>query len=160
MRYPDLAPHITVSENPQVLLNVGWLDGCFEYQQGATDFNLMLKLLTLTLFNLDQRPIAKQFGRHQHPRNIVVHTNHRQGSPFNCPYCHIPIQLIDDQSRVMYLGRNDMHLPNADRSIIFRFPTLLYHYMIEHNYLPPVDFLNALAAFNLNKSYDCKRIQF
>ena len=160
MRYLDLAPYMIGAKTDPKVLNIGWLDGANDYIKGQLDLNLVLKLLTLTLFNLDQRPINKPSGRHEHAQNIIVHTMHMIGSPVSCPYCQKPIQLIDDQSRVMYLGKNEMRLPNADRSVTFSFPTLLYHYMVEHYYLPPSDFIDALAAFDLGKSYDCKRQSF
>ena len=116
MRYLDLAPYMIGAKTDPKVLNIGWLDGANDYIKGQLDLNLVLKLLTLTLFNLDQRPINKPSGRHEHPQNIIVHTMHMIGSPVSCPYCQKPIQLIDDQSRVMYLGKNEMRLPNADRS--------------------------------------------
>jgi hypothetical protein len=68
------------------------------------------------------------------------------------------IALIDDKNRIMMLGMNEMQIPIPNtQSYVYDFPTLLYHYMTEHDYLPPSEFLEALDVFSLDEPYDCTK---
>ena len=42
-----------------------------------------------------------------------------------------------------------------EKKYIYSFPTMLYHYITEHDYCPPDEFLKALLDFDINKRFDC-----
>jgi hypothetical protein len=155
MNYDDLKPYIVGNDyiNPKNL-NVGWIDEHVNYPKGRVSKNILDKLLTLTLFDLDQHPTPRKLGVHSHPSGIVVHKMHVRGSPFACPFCKKIVELNDNEGRAMVLGRNEMCIPNQGKSVKFSFPTLLYHYIAVHDYLPPRAFLDALDAFDMKTPYD------
>ena len=157
MYYDDLKPYKIGKKFYPKTLNIGWLDSGMDYLRGSVPTHLIRKLHELTLLDLDQGD-AYKLGIVAHPRNIVVHTMHMRGSPFECPFCHTVIALIDEQNRIMKLGRNEMNIPIPNRpSFVYNFPTLLYHYITGHNYLPPTEFLEALEAFPMDQPYDCTK---
>ncbi len=54
----------------------------------------------------------------------------------------------------MVLGKNEICIPSVSKGFFFSFPTLLYHYVVEHNYMPPAEFLESLEHFDLHIPYD------
>lgn len=155
MYYEDLTHYRIGNKLYSIILNIGWIDINYPFPTGNVSVELINKLLELTLFNLDQHPMADKYGLHTHPKGIIVHTMHMMGSPFECPFCNKEIEIKDLNKRIMVLGKNEMCLPSYNSNITYNFPTLLYHYISEHHYLPPIEFLKSLDEFNLNQPYSC-----
>ena len=158
MYYEDLKPYIVGEKyfNPKTL-NVGWLDKSVKFPTGKMPRHLIDKLLYLTLFDLDQSVSVNLVGYSKHPKNIIVHHGHIRGNPFVCPFCDgKEISIVDQNARVMHLGGGEMRIPAPNKSVRYAFPTMLYHYITEHDYLPPEEFLDALQRFHLDQSYDCQ----
>ncbi len=55
----------------------------------------------------------------------------------------------------MVLGCHEIRLPNMEKKYMYSFPTMLYHYITEHDYCPPDEFLKALLGFDINQRFDC-----
>jgi predicted RNA-binding Zn-ribbon protein involved in translation (DUF1610 family) len=156
MHYVDLKPYKVGDKSFSKLLNVGWLDREIPFPTGNVDEALLEKLHTLTLFDLDQRDANKN-GKRFHPSGTCIHTMRIRGNPFLCPFCgEKEISLVDSDGRKMILGRGEMAIPNEEHTQKFAMPTMLYHYIEHHRYLPPDSFLRALEAFPMNEPYDCE----
>lgn len=154
MFYPDLEPvRSGFSIYPKVL-NIGWLDNGYTYYKGLMNTSLVTKLKEIILLDLDQMPDDEFCGIQHHPKNIIVHRMHMMGEPFRCPFCKSKVSLHDDSGREMILGKNEVIIPSVNRDYVFCFPTLVYHYVTKHNYLPSEVFLKALAYFSLDKPYN------
>ena len=54
----------------------------------------------------------------------------------------------------MTAGVNEICIPSLKEGEFYSFPTLLLHYISEHGYCPPQEFLEALKFFDLNTPYD------
>ena len=134
---------------------VGWLDKSYDFTKGEVSQNLVKKLRYLTLLAREQ-----DMFHYTHLSGIVVHSGLVRGPIFKCPYCGEKIGLFNendnsDNPEGVQLGLNTMEVPSIDRDFIYIFPTLLYHYITEHNYHPPNEFLSALEAFDLTKPFNC-----
>jgi hypothetical protein len=120
--YPDLSPY-TYSGVVPGLINIGWLGGGKPFLKGL----------------VERRTLAK-IGR-------------LCGSPSNltrgfhvCPWCdERPTKedfLGDGQLRM--LGNGEIHVSAGGIHWVYSAPTLIYHYIVRHRYLPPKEFLDAV----------------
>ncbi|WLP95287.1 hypothetical protein [Psychrobacter sp. M13] len=155
MYYPDLENYYMYDDNYSNMFNIGWLDKSYDFTKGEVSQNLVEKLRYLTLLAREQ-----DMFHYTHPSGIVVHSGLVRGPIFECPYCGEKIGLFDendqsDNPKGVQLGLNTMEIPSIDGNFIYIFPTLLYHYITEHNYRPPNEFLLALEAFDLTKPFNC-----
>jgi len=103
------------------LLNVGWLDHEHDYPKGAVDSGSLEKLERLCA-----SPVNRTRGVH------------------HCPYCkEYPVRAITAEGRTLGLGNAEIRVPGL-QGIEYAAPTLIYHYIREHEYRPPEEFLEAL----------------
>ena len=107
-------------------LNIGWLERCAAYPKGVVDPDLTLKLLALCKF-----PINCPFGLHA------------------CHFCNESPVRITDSDGEFCLGCGEIRVPTKDKSATYVAPSLIYHYVVAHQYLPPDAFLDALRALSL-----------
>lgn len=165
MYYKDLSPYRDggadsddmLNVYPEIL-NVGWLGTAASFPTGLVRPELVDKLTEMTFLDLiDRESVRHGFA------NVNIHMMHVRGAPYGCPFCEPAgreIRMRPDRlkyysgSEDMVLGRNEMCIPAADGVIFYSFPTMLVHYIKDHGYLPPKQFLDALEAFDLDKPYD------
>ena len=106
-------------------LNVGWLDEGHSYPQGSMSPSLVEKLRKLAA-----SPVNPMRGIHA------------------CPFCGKgypePLKLLGT-AREIWLGCAEIETPGSNGRI-YRSPNLVIHYIEEHSYLPPQEFLDALEA--------------
>ena len=116
--YPDL------SSNPlEKTTHVGWLDREQTFSRGVVDPQFMEKLKLL----------YKQ--RVRQTRGFHV-----------CPFCKerrfgIPVEL---DGKSLSLGSAEIEISD-DQGRVYRAPDLIYHYITEHQYLPPPEFIQAVC---------------
>jgi len=108
------------------LYNVGWLERGAPYATGVIAPELVDKLLALCKF-----PVNQFMGWH------------------GCDFCQEDHVRIADSEGGFYLGNGEIRVPAADGTLTFVAPSLIYHYVVAHHYLPPDAFLGALRAFSL-----------
>jgi adenosylhomocysteine nucleosidase len=99
---------------------VGWLDSSVPYRKGSIDDR---SALVQRLRKLAAQPINLTRGFH------------------TCPYCRdsATTGTEDDQRR----GNGEIRVAGAN-GIVYASPVLICHYIDEHNYLPPDEFLDAV----------------
>src|SRR5262245_51800934 len=123
MYYPDLSPYC-YGETRTVphVLNVGWLEFGHGFGTGDVDADVLAKLRYLAV----QNSVRQMRGFH------------------DCPFCGSRESRLDKASGVL-LGSAEIWVPRRDGGY-FAAPDLLLHYIDEHRYLPPKEFLDAVSA--------------
>lgn len=103
-------------------LAVGWLDRRWEFPTGATSLEFRLRL-----WQFCRTPLA--LGQ--------------TGTPVPCPICGQVVQLTAEGETVT-LGSAEIRVIGA--TDIYAAPDLIYHYVLEHHYRPPEDFVQAVLS--------------
>lgn len=65
-----------------------------------------------------------------------------------CTICPVPADefiLREDGEKPLLLGAAELWIPSADRKIVFVAPDLVFHYLVDHGYVPPADFVLAVS---------------
>ncbi|MCU1305236.1 MAG: hypothetical protein JWQ87_5520 [Candidatus Sulfotelmatobacter sp.] len=108
------------------LYNVGWLERCAPYPKGDVTPELTAKLLALCKW-----PVNRYRGWH------------------NCHFCQeYPVRITDCEGEIC-LGDGEIRVAATDGLLTYVAPNLIYHYVVEHHYLPPDGFLDALRNMSL-----------
>lgn len=126
MHFNDLTPYVYLTPKRRPLpsvLNVGWLDRWHLTTKGAVDSAIVEKLLALT--DHDGTRVNQTRGLH------------------DCPWCKQIIKLADGSP----LGSAEIWVP-GENGIVYAAPTLVTHYITEHEYQPPAEFLAAVTTFD------------
>ncbi|MGW2486753.1 DUF7919 family protein [Streptomyces sp. NPDC001606] len=129
--YRDLSPYEywkTVwppnpPENAERLLNVGWLGGGRDFPTGDCPTGFVDHLI----------------DRASGPARLARGVHH-------CEFCdrRSPLQVTNKESgSTAYLGNGEIIVMAASGEI-YAAPTLIIHYVIDHDYLPPVEFIEAV----------------
>ena len=121
--YPDLSSYEYVGSDDAV--NIGWLDIAMPYTTGATSSEFRKKLLEYCRFEFT--------------------VNHCMGY-HECQYCEDtkPPIRVDCAGESVPLGNGEIRVIGTD--LIYAGPTLIYHYVAEHNYKPPDEFIHAVCT--------------
>ncbi|MEM8860255.1 MAG: hypothetical protein AAGD96_18155 [Chloroflexota bacterium] len=101
-------------------LAVGFLGRKFKFPTGKAPAGFIEKLLPFC-----------------HPNKTVCHTHGKRKSPFDNTQIEIN---IDGQA--VTLGGAEIRVIGQDD--IFAAPDLIYHYVADHHYLPPAEFIEAV----------------
>ena len=121
---PDLTPYTRCPADETIGLDplaVGFLNGRPDYPQGQAPAKFATKLL-----------------RFCHPQLTVC--TMRTIRP--CPLCNETITNIEIDGQACILGSAEIRVIGEED--IFAAPTLIYHYVTVHNYLPPDEFIDAV----------------
>ena len=104
------------------LLNVGWLDSGAPFNKGRVDQEIVERLLGLC-----RNPVNLCRGYH------------------SCQYCerHPGILTMQLNGQNVALGNGEIRVSGKD-GVVYAAPTLICHYIQEHGYRPPDEFLFAV----------------
>ena len=126
--FPDLSPYEYCGlKDDDVIptVNVGWLDNSKPYPQGFTS-----ELFKEKLFQFCQRDNAILFclGYHE------------------CQFCENPFFPLEVKRGeiITRLGNGEIRV--IGQKVIYAAPTMIYHYVVAHNYLPPQEFVDAVLT--------------
>jgi len=130
--FPDLSPYRyhTFQPTPDPkLLNVGWLDPLVPFPKGPVDQSIVTKLLRLWQkpLNLCRRLHRCPFGTLEPPAS-------------SCAY---PVHMYLEHKEVR-VGNGEIRVAEKDR-VVYAAPTLICHYIENHHYCPPLEFLDAVS---------------
>lgn len=136
--FRDLSPYSYGRHSHPGVVHVGWLDGIHSFPLGEVDPQLVDKMKLLAL-----KPVELYRGRH------------------TCEVCIPPPEiaklatdgkkLTDPESSWAKWNKwavsrsNNGEIRVADENLIYAAPILIVHYIQEHKYLPPSQFLEAVA---------------
>lgn len=119
--YPDLSPY-EYYQTEFSTVNIGWLDAAHEYSKGPVPNEFIERLWAFC-----HEPVHQSKGFHacELCRKPVFGLNVKRGSD--------SIQLGSAEIRVF--GKDGM---------TYAAPNLIYHYVVEHCYRPPEEFIQAV----------------
>jgi hypothetical protein len=122
--YPDQSEYEYRSSNRSGR-NVGWLGRDFPFTTGEVPPRFLLKLAELCF-------------THRANQTRGLHT---------CEFCPPGDSqpAVRWRSQAMCLGSAEVHVPASDGTV-YKAPDLVYHYVAEHGYLPPEEFVRAVMG--------------
>lgn len=167
MYYKDLVPYCDDSSDVEGMVNcykkvlsIGWLDASHPFSRGSVPEDVLRKLKELTLLD-HKNAIDQKRGSFDSTRAVVIHSLHVRGTPYRCPFCAGDRVVALDagastshENREMILGLSQMFIPAVRSGYYYSFPTLLYHYISDHGYRPPDEFLQSLCVFDSSKPFN------
>lgn len=124
--FPDLSPYIYRKQGAiHRTLNVGWLDAAEPYARGDVPSEFIDRLWQFCTFVL-----MPTRGYH-----ICNFCKKRQLGPLVVTYENRALRLGTAEIRV--IGR---------KGILYASPNLIFHYVTEHNYRPPEEYVRAVLT--------------
>lgn len=134
MYFPDLTPHrYSSSINPNKTYSIGWLEAGHDFTVGECPDEFIERL-----FVLCQYPVEMMWGYHlcdlcpsMKGQTQEIFAIHKGGIDLSLGTGEIHVRGVDDKS--------------------YRAPTLIYHYVVSHQYLPPPEFIEAVFKIDLTK---------
>jgi hypothetical protein len=123
--FPDLSPY-TYCVGEQDVLNVGWLSSSMGFTRGPVPnaFAMRLELLLM-------KPCRMMRGLHC------------------CEICIPPADILEIDPKYVFVwerarsGSGEVRVKSAS-GIVYAAPTLVLHYVTEHQYQPPHEFIEAV----------------
>lgn len=137
MHYSDMSPYgyYLSFQLPQVY-NVGWLDSNHPYPTGKTSPEFRAKLVDLCL---SRQPFNSEV-------NLI------RGARHACNICGAPSMNIEKDGKKGILGASEIWVPGANGTH-FASPSMIVHYVLEHDYLPPPEYIETVLKADLGQSY-------
>lgn len=125
MYYPDFTPYCYFEGKREPnLLNVGWLESQHPFPRRKASEALLDALFEkcLTMVNATR-------GVHE------------------CQFCDVPTRGVEvsRHGKEIFLGHAEIRVEAKDGRI-YAAPNLIYHYVLEHDYDPPQEFVEALFS--------------
>ena len=122
--YPDLSYYEYENSGMDAdTVNVGWLDFAHNYPQGIVTEGFIERLWIFC-----RRRIMTMRGFHV------------------CEFCDMPhdkVPTVQCGEEVLELGFAEIRVFGRD-SCVYAAPNLIYHYVVEHHYQPPEEFMQAV----------------
>jgi hypothetical protein len=133
--------HVPIPE----VKNIGWLDDKHVFTTGDVDSDV-LKKLELSIFN-----------SYEEHCNILV--NELRGS-YECPICGKHKEKITNGDDRFTLGSAELWIPDCrEKDKYFATFGLIIHYIREHNYKPPKEFIDSILALDLKAKFSAQEIR-
>jgi hypothetical protein len=122
----------------QSVLTVGWLDASKPYTAGKVIDEFRAKLARVMSLT----------------GNTCVHVNRVRGV-HPCNLCEARSFGEVDPKGVMHVGSSEVWIPKQGGGF-FAAPSMLIHYVEEHQYVPPRDFVDALMSFGEDQPFSAQ----
>ena len=131
--FPDLSPYAYGYRAHQGVVHVGWLDNAHPFVHGTVEARLIERMKLLAA-----KPVELYRGVHicelcVEPPGLVKTLTNRVFIDPNCSWA----QWVDQRS-----SNGEIRVSRG--GVTFAAPVLIVHYIEEHGYLPPADFLKAV----------------
>lgn len=142
MYFDDLTPYSYRSLPPtESVLTVGWIDKVHSYSTGTISSEFLQKLKSIILCQNDVFDAHVNVIRGMHPCNL----------------CDVNPELIGESGRYVPLGMSEIWIPYGDEKW-FASPSMIYHYVETHQYLPPNSYVEAIYEVNVSEHYQAQEI--
>jgi hypothetical protein len=144
--YPDLTKYEYYMHCPtSEVINVGWLDKNHSFTTGEVDSDFLNKLEELAL------------NSHKSPCNICVN---ELRSSYECPICGESELEIGDKRTGFALGSSELWVPHMElEGHYFATFGLIIHYIRDHHYCPPKEFIDAVMSLDMETEFDGQTIR-
>ena len=134
--FPDLTPFEYKLEVPiPGVLNIGWLHRKHKFTVGDINEKFQNKLKSFILNHDDGKVLINRL-------KAGVHM---------CPFCDKVDLILDADGKQTYLTWAILWIP-SENNCFYASPAMLYHYIDEHNYKPPQEYVDAVMRLK----DDCK----
>jgi hypothetical protein len=125
--------------------NIGWLDKEHNFRTGDVDFSFLEKLELLV------------FNSYEEHCNILV--NELRGS-YECPVCGKYRERITSGNQGFTLGSSELWIPDfRQKDHYFATFGLIFHYVKDHNYKPPQEFVDSVLALDMLAEFNGQDIR-
>lgn len=142
MFYEDLSNYCYYLKTPaSTVRNVGWLEKDKSYATGEVSGSFLPKLSSIILGN-----------------DIIDAQVNRIRSAHPCSLSGCSNLQIEANGRKDSLGAAEIWIPSKDGSNFFATPSMVYHYVETHSYLPPEEFVSAVMSFDLSIPYKAQDV--
>jgi hypothetical protein len=132
--FPDLSPYSYGHGSHPGVVHVGWLDNVHPYATGSVDVRLIEKMKWLA-----SRPVELYRGKHR---------CELCKEPSGLDRTYLPNGIVIDPkcswAQWMDGCSSNGEIRASHEGITFAAPVLIVHYIEEHRYLPPDQFLKAI----------------
>jgi hypothetical protein len=132
--FPDLSPYAYGHAAHPGVVHIGWLDGVHSFPKGAVDSRLIEKIKSLA-----RKPVELYRGRHICELCVA---------PPDVEKTFMPNGIVIDPNCAWFRWADQRSSNGEIRvrfgNVTFAAPVLIAHYIEEHGYLPPADFLTAI----------------
>jgi len=137
MYYKDLSFYLYIDQKPiKSIVNMGWLSATKSFNKGTLDIEYIEKLKKIIVGN----------DSFEASCNTVR-------SIYRCKFCKNKEVNFEHNNKVEYVGMDEILIPSENKKYYFSAPSMIIHYIEEHNYLPDESFLKAILAIDLNMEY-------
>lgn len=116
--------------------NIGWLDLKSKFRTGDVPHSFLEKLRKVMCDNGNFRPLVEPIRE--------------------LPTCEIcgDLKMVNSEGKL--ISNAQLWIP-AEHTI-FASPVSILHYIEEHNYLPPVEYIDAVCGLDVTKEFDADKI--
>lgn len=136
--YKDLTPYTYHSSGiVDNTLNIGWLDVAFPYSKGK-----VTKYFINELFEFCRHKLVRMRGFHE--CNLCLHQNKS-------------LLVVKHNEETLSLGDSEIRVFAGDGKI-YAAPNLIYHYVTEHLYKPPDEFIQVVLKGPKSNSDEYKQL--
>lgn len=141
MFFEDLTEYSYYQNRPlKNVFNIGWIDEKNSYAQGEIEQSFKEKLQSVIVGN-------KAFN---------AHVNKIRGI-HPCNLCGADsIKLYSRTGSCVMLGSSEIWVPSKES--YFAAPSMILHYIEDHNYRPPKEFIKAVLSIDLNRTYSAQNV--
>jgi hypothetical protein len=136
MYFEDLTSYSYYQKKPiEKVKNVGWLDQTKTFSTGKVTGKFLEKLRNLIAC----------------VNKTNVHVNPIRGI-HPCNLCGEDLIKIEGKDRPIFLGSSEIWIPY--REDYFAAPSMILHYIEEHNYIPPPEFIESVMEFDMEYPFN------
>lgn len=130
MYYPDGSKYVYTRQSEiNNIINIGWLSHEFAFNKGEVDAYIKNKVLEI----IYSKKCNTMRGIHK------------------CDFCKSEVFVPHYNGKIL-LGNAEVWIPSINHNLIYASPTLIYHYIDAHHYLPTANYLESLMSFDLNSN--------
>jgi hypothetical protein len=130
--FPDLSPYAYGHAFHPGVVHVGWLDGAHPFPRGSVESRLIEKMKLLA-----EEPVELYRG---------VHVCELCGAPPDIKMTTMTNRIVINPNWVKWAAQRSSNgeIRVVYGGVTFAAPVLIVHYIEEHCYLPPAEFLKAI----------------
>lgn len=142
-------PDLSRRDNSKFLY-IGWLDSQHQYPVGTVSEKFIARLWEFCRYS-----VTECLGRHYCefcPRVII----NKQILPFG-EFIQFEILKIHRDGITIKPGDGEIIVLGKNNNVYYA-PNLIYHYVVDHSYLPPEEFIQAVLTCPLPTSDEYKKI--
>lgn len=138
--YKDFSNYQIDNKIKKDIINIGWLGGIGNFPQGRVS-----EAFLMNLWEYYKSPI--------YPTRKIYQNEELDGKG--------KIFTAICKGRKAQLGSSEIRVLNKEKGVIYASPSLIIHYIINHNYLPPDEYMDAvIGGPKPNSNEYCEMIRY